>query len=83
MAGRGQPGDEALLGGVAPVLGGDAAAGGDDFLVGHVDVVDGDAALQFDVVANEPAGAVQTFADDDRLVGRVLHRVRRLEIWRR
>jgi len=30
-----------------------------DFLVGQVDVVDGDAALQLDVVANEPAGAVQ------------------------
>ena len=36
-----------------------APALGDDFLAGKVDVVDGDAADQLDVVADEPAGAVQ------------------------
>jgi hypothetical protein len=36
-----------------------AAALGDDFLVGRVDVVDRDAADQLDVVAHEPARAVQ------------------------
>jgi HD domain len=35
------------------------AAGGDDFLVGQVDVFGGDAAVQLDVVADKPAGVVQ------------------------
>ena len=42
----------AAVGVAAPAL-------GDDFLAGKVDVVDGDAADQLDVVADEPAGAVQ------------------------